>query len=381
MKKIALCLLLACLLSPLLSAQAETAQDLTARCTFSFAPGSKGRDTLWDHSYLTYYTGKYLEIALPTAEPCYGVYVCFAGREAPFRIEGKNAQGAWETVAEDSRCYANSYVPLPGLTSLRIVPAREETISIAEITLLGAGDRPAWVQDWRPFEGKADLLVLSAHADDELLFFGGVIPYYAGEMQKRVIVCYLTDQTSCRRNELLDGLWLCGVREYPSMGVFKDIKNNSLGDSYGFWGEKPVVDYVTSLFRTYRPEVVVTHDLRGEYGHGAHRVCADAAIKAYTLAADAANQPSLGEAWQVKKLYLHLYAENAVTMNWRQPLEAFHGRTAFDMAKAAFDCHASQKSNGLIVQDDGPYANNRFGLYASDVGPDAGKQDLFEHIP
>lgn len=380
MKKIAFCLLLLCLLPPLL-ARGETAAELTSRCAFSFAPGSKGRDTMRDNSYLTYYTGKYLEVTAPAAEPCYGVYLCFAGREAPFRVEEKNAQGVWETVAQDNRCYANSYVALPGLTHFRIVPAAGDTVSIAEISLLGAGEKPGWVQDWRPFEGKADLLVLSAHADDELLFFGGVIPYYAGEMQKRVIVCYLTDQTSCRRNELLDGLWLCGVREYPNMGVFKDIKNDSLGDSYGFWGEKPVVEYVTGLFRRYRPEVVVTHDRRGEYGHGAHRVCADAAIKAFALAADETSQPGVGEAWQVKKLYLHLYPENAVTMDWRQPLNAFSGRTAFDVAKAAFDCHASQKSNGLIVQDDGPYANNRFGLYATTVGTDSTGQDFFEHVP
>ena len=78
--------------------------------------------------------------------------------------------------------------------------------------------------------------------------------------------------------------------------------------------------------------------------------------------------------------YLHLYRENALTLDWRQPLSAFDGQTAFDVAKAAFDCHKSQKSNGLIVQDWGPYANNVFGLYYSAVGPDEQGNDLFEHI-
>ena len=371
-------LLALCLLLPAAAARAE-AQDITRQCGIFFAPGSQGRDTLQDRSYLTYYTGKYLEISAPASAPCYGLYASFAGRETPFRIERWAGAGVWETVTEDHRLYANSYVALPGLEHFRIVPIGQDQISIAEITVLGEGEIPAWVQDWRPFEGKADLMVLSAHADDELLFFGGTIPYYAGERQKHVIVCYLTDQTSCRRNELLDGLWLCGIREYPSMGVFKDIKNYSLGDSYGFWGETPVVNYVTDLIRTYQPEVLVTHDIRGEYGHGAHRVCADAAIKALTYAA-AQGSPA-GGPWQVKKLYLHLYRENALTMDWRQPLSAFQGRTAFDMAKAAFDCHASQKSNGLIVQDWGDYANNLFGLYYSAVGMDAARNDFFENIP
>lgn len=382
MKKALLLMILVLLCLPLaFAALAEEAQDITGRCEFIAAPASQGRKAdMQDHSYLTYYTGKYLEINTPENEPCFGLYLRFAGREAPYRVDAWQ-DGAWTTIASDDRQYANSFLPLPGIRRLRVAPDKNDTLSIAEITVLGEGEKPEWVQDWQPWQGKADLLVLSAHADDELLFFGGVIPYYTAQMQKHVIVCYLTDQTSCRRNELLDGLWLCGVREYPRMGVFKDIKNYSLGDSYGFWGEKPVVEYVTGLLREYRPDVVVTHDKGGEYGHGAHRVCADAMIKAVDRAADGTYLPNLGEPWQIQKLYLHLYKQNTLTFDWRQPLSAFGGQTAFDVAKAAFDCHASQRSNGLIVQDWGPHANNVFGLYFSNVGLDEQGDDFFEHIP
>lgn len=351
------------------------AEEITAQCRFTYAPRSTGKKDMGDASYLTYYTGSYLEITAPADSPCYGLYVSFAQRETPYLVQTLNASGAWETILRDDRCYANSYVALPGVEHFRLLYENGKPINIAEIHLFGEGEIPAWVQDWQPFEGKADLLVLSAHGDDELLFFGGVIPYYAGEKQMNVIVCYLTDQTSCRRNELLDGLWLCGVRSFPRMGVFKDIKNNSLGDSYGFWGKAAVQEHVYSLFQTYQPEVVVTHDLKGEYGHGAHRVCADAAIKAIERAEKDAS------AWQVKKLYLHLYKQNALTFDWRQPLDFFGGQTAFDIADAAFKCHKSQQSNGLIVQDWGSYANNLFGLYHTTVGPDVEKNDLFEHIP
>ena len=372
MKRLFLALLL--LLSLCTFALADgTAQDITKQCTFTYAPRSTDRNTMQDSSYLTYYTGSWLEVT--TLVPCHGLYVSFAGREAPYLVQTLNEQGTWETLLRDERCYANSYVELPGVTHIRLMLESRGDIKIAEIHLFGEGEKPAWAQDWQPFEGKADLLVLSAHGDDELLFFGGIIPYYTAERQMNVIVCYLTDQTSCRRNELLDGLWTCGVRAYPSMGVFKDIKNNSLGDSYGFWGEKPVVEYITSLYQKYQPEVVLTHDLKGEYGHGAHRVCADAAIKAI----DKANQGN--NAWQVKKLYLHLYKENAITFDWRQPLAAFDGKTAFDVAAAAFKCHQSQQSNGLRVEDSGSYACNRFGLYYSTVGYDHAQTDLFVNIP
>ncbi len=374
MRKCFFLLMLALCMAFTACALAEAA-EITEDCTFTYAPRSTGRQDMGDASYLTYYSGSYLEITTPADAPCHGLYVSFSQRETPWLVQTLNESGDWETILRDDRCYANSYVALPGLSHFRLVSETSDKIHIAEIHLFGEGEIPAWVQDWKPFEGKADLLVLSAHGDDELLFFGGLIPYYAGEKQMKVIVCYLTDQTSCRRNELLDGLWLCGVRAYPSMGVFKDIKNYSLGDSYGFWGEKPVVEYITGLFRKYQPEVVVTHDIRGEYGHGAHRVCADASIKALPLAAQGEN------AWQVKKLYLHLYKENTMTLDWRQPLEFFGGQTAFDIAKAAFKCHQSQQSNGLIVQDWGQYANNIFGLYHTTVGPDTGKLDMFENIP
>ena len=371
LKGFLLVLLLALLTSGAALAQAP---DITDGCTFTYAPASKGKRDMTDASYLTYYSGKWLEITTPEEQPCYGLYFSFAKREVDYQVQIPGENGGWTSVAEDDRRYTNSYLALPGLTRFRIVPSGSDMIHISELHLLGEGELPAWVQTWQPFTAeKADLLVLSAHCDDELLFFGGVIPYYAGERQMNVIVCYLTDQTHTRRSEALDGLWTCGVRAYPEMGVFKDIKVNSAKECYPYWGKEAVRDHIAGLIAKYRPEVMVTHDTRGEYGHGAHKVCAEMAMQYVDEAGEGA--------WPVKKLYLHLYKENSLTFDWRQPLAFFDGRTAFDVAKAAFDCHRSQKSNGLVVQDWGAYANNLFGLYYSSVGPDTGTPDLFENIP
>ena len=131
------------------------------------------------------------------------------------------------------------------------------------------------------------------------------------------------------------------------------------------------------------PEVVVTHDVNGEYGHGAHKVAADAAQRCIALAADAAwqdEQLAYKQPWQVKKLYLHLYELGQLRMDWRVPLDAFDGKTAFDMAEAAFQCHTSQLKTGYCVEDFGPYDNAVFGLTFSAVGEDQDKNDFFEHI-
>jgi LmbE family N-acetylglucosaminyl deacetylase len=365
-------LLLLTLLLVLLAACAHAeAADITKSSTFTYAPSSQGKKTMTDSSYLTYYSGKWLEVN--TAVPCHGLYFSFAKREVDFEIQVPAENGGWTAIASDNRRYTNTCLELPGVSRFRIVPTSSDMIHISEIHLLGEGELPAWVQTWQPFEGKADLLVLSAHCDDELLFFGGVIPYYAGEKQLKVIVCYLTDQTHTRRSEALDGLWTCGVRAYPEMGVFKDIKVDTAKECYPYWGKDKVEAHIAGLIDKYQPEVMVTHDTRGEYGHGAHKVCAEMAMQY----ADAAPEG----AWPLKKLYLHLYKENAIVMDWRQPLDFFGGKTAFDVAKAAFDCHVSQKSNGLIVQDWGKHANNEFGLYFSAVSLDSGNADLFENIP
>ena len=364
-------LLLALLMLLTLPVLAEAeAPELTQTAKLTYAPRSSGKGTLTDGSYLTYFSGAYLEVT--SSAPCHQLYFSFAKDEVDYQVLAQDENGEWAVIAEDDRRYTNSYLALPGIERFRIVPVGSDAIHLSEIHLFGEGALPVWVQTWQPFEGKADLMVLSAHCDDELLFFGGVIPYYTGEKQMNVIVCYLTHQTHTRRSEALDGLWTCGVRSYPEMGVFKDIKVNSAKECYPYWGKDKVAAHIASLINKHQPDVLVTHDTRGEYGHGAHKVCAE-------MSMHYADSTPEG-AWPLKKLYLHLYKENAIVMDWRQPLDFFGGQTAFDIAKAAFDCHRSQKSNGLIVQDWGKHANNEFGLYYSAVGPDTGA-DMFENIP
>lgn len=88
-----------------------------------------------------------------------------------------------------------------------------------ELYAFADGRIPDWVQVWEPPCEKADLMVVPTHADDEYLWFGGAIPYYAGELGYNVQVVYLTNHNNARYrcHELLDGLWTVGVRHYPVM--------------------------------------------------------------------------------------------------------------------------------------------------------------------
>ena len=142
-------------------------------------------------------------------------------------------------------------------------------------------------------------------------------------------------------------------------------------------------EHIVSLYRRLKPRVVLSHDLQGEYGHPAHVICARNAVTAFDIAADSKIYPESAElygVWNVSKLYLHLYAENQIEMDWEQPLDSLGGVTPLEIARDAFNQHRSQRAK-ISVEVKGPHSAARFGLVSSLVGDDERKNDFFENIP
>ena len=370
------------------AAKAQGAPDLTPLCSIASTDPAKDSAVLADASYQTYVSlrpGGYVQINAPADQPCAGLYMNILGPAVPYSVQSLEPDGQWVTLANPDPSIVNIYVPLVRpVGALRIVPNGD--LRIAELRALGPGDLPEWVQTWRRMEGKADLMLVVAHPDDEFVFLGGTLPYYCGQQQKKTIVVYMTTGYTRRRNELLDGLWSCGVRDYPELCEYRDGYTHLINYSFDRWGGRErVYRKVASLIRKYRPDVMVTQDLlNGEDRHGMHRAAADAAVNALQQAADgafdAASLRSLPP-WQVSKLYLHLYPENRIIMPWDQlPLSRFGDRTAADVAKAAFKMHVSQQKTRHKVYLCNPYDSKDFGLYYSCVGADSAKNDFFEHI-
>ncbi len=368
---------------------AETARDITAQATLKASNHQISSARVLDRDYKTIWNSlnrRKENLEFETDEPCFGIYLC-SGMEKlkPWIVEVPQGKD-WVEVARSQGKYGHEYVPLDGLTHFRVrlEGNASQVFSVNEIYLLSAGDLPDWVQVWQPTVEKADLMILAAHPDDEMLFFGGMIPTYAGEKKLDVVVCYLTCGTPGRRSELLNGLWYCGVRTYPDIGTFWDKITYKLDKQYKVWGQNTIWKYVTALLRRYKPEVVATHDVNGEYGHGAHRVCADACLHCVAAAADESKyKDSLKTygAWQVKKLYIHMYPQNQVEFDWDVPLESQGGKTGFETAVEAYKLYVSQQQPQYQVEPrDSVKSCYLFGLAYTAVGPDTEKKDLFENV-
>lgn len=285
------------------------------------------------------------------------------------------------TVKENG--FLHQYLELP-------MPAEEIVIEL-ESALCGLyafeedSVLPDWVQIWEPTLERCDLLLLPTHADDEHVFFGGMIPYYAAERGYKVQVAYLTNHWSqvLRPHELLDALWHAGIRNYPVIGPFADAWADSLKEAEADISRYDAAAYLTEQIRRFKPSVVIGHDLKGEYGHGQHVLCAVSLTDAIVAATDADIFPESAACygtWNTPKLYLHLYAENEIVMDWSVPLTAFGGKTAMDVAKEAFALHVSQQGYFYVYGEGDDWDSRRFGLYRSTVGPDVIGGDVFENI-
>ena len=373
-------------------ALAEEAEVITKDCTFITSDGNKKTARMTDGRYDTRWQQAnrgegWVEITVPDGGSIGGLSVCFNMVAVPWRVEAPNGEN-WETVYTCENTFIHESVQLETpVSKLRIIAPGDETkMNICELTVYGPGDLPAAAQHWEPTYEKADILFLAAHADDELIFFGGAIPTYDTERGYRVVVAYLVNCGYQRQHELLDGLWSMGVRHYPVIGPFRDHQSSDVSKAYSqMGGRTKVLHWVVSLVRQYKPEVAVTHAWGGEYGHGQHQAAARAMVNAWEKAADPSYDKASAETWgtwQMQKLYLHQWKENPIHLDWNQPLASLGGITGLEAADRAFGFHVSQQGTDMdVVHTGARYDNGAFGLYATTVGVDVISGDFMENIP
>ena len=182
------------------------------------------------------------------------------------------------------------------------------------------------------------LLLVHAHPDDETIGTGATMAKYvamgrgvtlvtctAGEMGE-ILVPELEHLAADRedrlgehrRGEIADAMAILGVTDHRWLGGFGRYRDSGMQwheDGYAipaddthdnaFWHadlEQAANDLV-AVIREVKPQVLVTYNPFGGYGHPDHIQAHRVAMYAAQLAGASAHRHDLGEAWQISKIY------------------------------------------------------------------------------
>ena len=176
---------------------------------------------------------------------------------------------------------------------------------------------------------KQTLLAVMAHPDDETFGLGGTLALYASRGVEVHLVCatrgevgsvspeFLEDYSSIaelREHELLCAAEQLGLAEvyfldYRDSGMV-GTADNEHPQALAQADRAKVVETVVGFIRELKPQVVITFDPRGGYGHPDHIAIHDATVAAYHSAGSVDEFPGQGTPFQPQKLYYS-------TFSWR----------------------------------------------------------------
>ena len=381
-----LCAVLLLCLLPARPACAATASDITKKCRIRVSEGSA--KNLTDGKVTRYWqggAGSRVAITLPSQSTAGLLQIEWFTEPGDYVLEEYTANDERITyrTQDDTYCGIVNAYRLNADTKKILLTLGSDEQKICGIHVYSKGKLPKSVQVWEAPVEKADLMVVSAHQDDEVIYLGGVIPYYDTALGVKTVVTYMTTCGRNRRAEALAGLWVMGVKHFPEFINLPDEKTG-MTKSLKLWGgKKNIVRVLVERIRRYRPEVIVTHDLKGEYGHNQHKITASAMESAIKAAADPSQFPESYEkygAWQTKKLYLHLYNKHKIVMDWTSPMKELNGYSPMKLAQMCYAKHVSQHKYDFAVEPKGKYDNAKFGLAYTTVGYDKKGNDMMEHI-
>lgn len=368
--------------------RAEENDSLWRKCSYTSSDGNpKGLCELWDMNAESGYCIKgpgELTVNWRDGVPARMLYLAWRTLPEPFVLTQRAGDGLVLKMDSGETWQMNQLYKLnPEARSVTL--SSGANMDLCSVLVYGPGILPKNYHPWRPTPEKLDYLVIATHPDDDVLFLGAIVPLYGVSRELNGTILYTaTRGIRYRCDEALNGAWVMGLRNHPIFAGFPNILPKEQKQREKEFSVEKLTAYYVRVLRQYRPEVVVTQDEKGEYGHWQHINVSQAVRDAVALAADASYDPASAAqygAFQVKKLYLHLYPEQKVTLDVYRPLSAFGGKDVLEIATAAFAEHRSQvKVDHYRVSNDGFYRLSDFGLCYSAVGDDTGKNDLFEHV-
>ncbi len=201
------------------------------------------------------------------------------------------------------------------------------------------------------------LLLVHAHPDDESIGQGATMARYVAEGRGVTLVTctggemgeilvpeleHLADHrdgglAEHRRGELADAMAALGVTDHRYLGGFGTYRDSGMQwhadghavpadetDPKAFWNADltEAANHLVSVIREVRPQVLVTYDEFGGYGHPDHIQAHRVATYAAFLAAIPSYRTDLGEPWDIAKIYWGAMSESRMRAGLRAMREA-----------------------------------------------------------
>jgi mycothiol conjugate amidase Mca len=186
------------------------------------------------------------------------------------------------------------------------------------------------------------IMTVHAHPDDEVFATGGTLAKYAEQGIHTVNVCCTggeegeivdpgMDQdavrprlAAVRKLELEAALRVLGIETLDMLG-YRDsgmagTESNQNPASFHMADPAEAAGRLVRLIRKYRPQVLVSYDENGTYGHPDHIKAYEITHLAYDAAGDAARYPESGAPWRPQKLYM-CGRSQAAFERWRQMVQ------------------------------------------------------------
>jgi LmbE family N-acetylglucosaminyl deacetylase len=165
------------------------------------------------------------------------------------------------------------------------------------------------------------MLVVFAHPDDEAFATGGTLAKYASAGVRTTLVCatrgdvgeisdpdLATPDTlpSVREQELLCSAETLGIEEVIFLG-YRDsgmigTPDNEHPEAFILADEGEVIARLVGIMRQVKPQIVVTFEPNGGYGHPDHIAIHNHTVSAFHKAAQDDYVVELGEAWRSDRL-------------------------------------------------------------------------------
>jgi LmbE family N-acetylglucosaminyl deacetylase len=237
--------------------------------------------------------------------------------------------------------------------------------------------------------GRRRMVFIGAHPDDETFGIGGSLATYARQGVEVYIVCAtrgevgeIADPSLATPDTLayvreLELRCACGTLRieqptflgYRDSGMAGDPKNDD-PRSLAQASAETVTGQLVAWLRRVQPQVVITFEPGGGYGHPDHMAISRCATAAFAAASDPARYPEAGPAYQPKKLYhtalpRQMFRDmvsrmRAAGIDLGQDISALENRgmpdeqvttvidvsAAIDSKMAAFQCHRTQLGQG-----------------------------------